>query len=590
MVETINNNKLFTGAWAFALLILFNIQSIAHKGINFKGIIYQSEYSINRPYDSVLKSIFIKTGSEVKEGQLLAELSRPSLKIKINEIKSEINQTLIEYSVLKNLHDKNVDLSEHPFSIKLNGLKSELELLVNQEKELFIYSPHDGVVADSYFQRGEGIKSFLPILSLLPHIAKKATGYIDEKMSSSVKLVDIVSIKSLFHPSKVIEGVVFALGNRIIELPIQLKAFSKEVSRAREVFINLKGNGNEFLYGEKIIIELPHKNIDVSSAFASSVSLEKEKKQSGKAIQSEDSFKLLFSNERWSKALEPSGASFLKQDGLILTISDDVKKNRSPNVFLIDPKTYKVIDRRKIKGIDSINDMEAMALDEDGRIYISSSLSKNKKNRINERRSKLIRFKSVEGEFIIDESINLYLPLKKVIENLAEKNANTVWNDLYKSDKRFDLNIEGIFVLKNDLYFGLRNPNKQFNDKLVIFKISNIDDVFKTKEISLEQLSLWKDFKVDIQSREDRTLGISDLFLYQNKLFILTSTKKKGKSYSKLFLSSLDEGSNSLEELKKFKKAGAEAITYNPFKNEFVVFFDLGNYKEPEYHNFKLKL
>lgn len=251
-------------------------------------------------------------------------------------------------------------------------------------------------------------------------------------------------------------------------------------------------------------------------------------------------------------SFEPSGLLFLKDLEGHLVISDDTKKDQ-PYLFFLE--RMKSVNKKVflIEGADQIEDMESITSDENGAIYILSSGTKSKKGKRKDKREKILRVEQRNESFYETGS---FLFAKSLRESLRR-----VFNKVDKAE------VEGAFIMNDEIYLGLRKPTNK--GEILIMKVSSLSKSFKEKNISQNQISVWR--KLSLPGEYTNKEGISDLFLHKKTLFIATAFNKTKSG--RLFSYDLEKNSK-LKEITYFPDLQPEAISYDPKSKRLIVLFD----------------
>jgi hypothetical protein len=285
--------------------------------------------------------------------------------------------------------------------------------------------------------------------------------------------------------------------------------------------------------------------------------------------------------------IEASGIIYLENIDRYLVISDETEDKR-PVLYLMNRNGH-VKQAVMIQGLDKINDMEAVCKGDNGDIYISSSQSFNKKGKLSDHRKLFIRVERNGTEFYLKNKILLYDLLLDAIEQFNNTDLNWLIPDDTKSP---DINIEGIFFQEGDIFLGLKKPLNA--GKSVILKIRDINRVLKENRISENDLSVWQTLDL-----KDQTTGvptaISDLCLYQNRLFILSYAKiEKDSPLRDTGLKKLgnlweyDLKQNELKFLKTFQNMQPEGVVMMPDAKTLTIVFDNGGDKPSQFLNMEI--
>jgi len=174
---------------------------------------------------------------------------------------------------------------------------------------------------------------------------------------------------------------------------------------------------------------------------------------------------------------EPSAVQQLP-DGRILIAEDE--PNHAFSVLSIDKSGHLVedeaLDTRIITGFKRrLNDLEALARDNEGFIYALTSHSRNRKGQRSPDREHLMRFK-IQGSDVL--GLTSYNNLTQVLE--SDTKLHDLIRERTKAEVSFEeINIEGMAFdpVKKRLVLGFRDP--EFNNMALVAFISNPKDVFE---------------------------------------------------------------------------------------------------------------
>ena len=179
----------------------------------------------------------------------------------------------------------------------------------------------------------------------------------------------------------------------------------------------------------------------------------------------------------FSGVYEPSAVQQLP-DGRILIAEDE--PNHAFSVLSIDKSGHLVedeaLDTRIITGFKRrLNDLEALARDNEGFIYALTSHSRNRKGQRSPDREHLMRFKIQGGDVL---GLTSYNNLTQVLE--SDTKLHDLIRERTKAEVSFEeINIEGMAFdpVKKRLVLGFRDP--EFNNMALVAFISNPKDVFE---------------------------------------------------------------------------------------------------------------
>ncbi len=452
--------------------------------------------------------------------------------------------------------------ANRPIDIQINELHTRRDSLQQQNVSLKVKAQFDGRIGSINFKPGELISPFQAIMSVHSRIPRYVKGYIHEFVLNDVKVGQKVWIKSIaFDDEKnTLAGVVESLGNRIVEYPERLKKNPMVQAWGREVVVRMNSLKNPLLFGEKVqvFLEPPDNDYQVANIINTAVASIHGAfaKPSGSAI--------LSSNPAINAGdIEASGLLWNAKTDHYLLISDETSNQQLP-LFIMDQKGV-VSVRLSMQNMSaqSIDDLESISSDGD-RIYILSSLSHNKKDRLKNKRKLLTRFNYQQQAITELQQIDLYKVLGAIKDSRSTPAKLALFLDQAITDHSMD--IESHFVKNNTLYLGFKSP---FTDasKALIIKINDLEALFAGV---ISEAQIWKSLNLaDPETGEP--MQLSDMLMVGDDLFITgVSRSSSRKSVLWRYLPK----QQTLENIQQFPGLKAEGISYHPEKSMFTVVFD----------------
>ncbi|MDY6861819.1 MAG: hypothetical protein SV062_02400 [Thermodesulfobacteriota bacterium] len=542
--------------------------------INYRIKQVQAQYNINKKIASEFNSI---EKSYKKDKKI--KIDNPA-KIKIESLKKELELGIKPIQININMLKRELFALENPLKIRLEGLERELNLLLEEKNKLYIFSQITGIIGSVNYKEGEKIPPFTTVMTYHTESPSYVKGFIHENVYNRIFVGMKLEIVSLADNKNRVSGKVVGVGSRIVEFPERLRKDPAVQIWGREVQIKIPED-NDLLLGEKVLIS-PLKNRHSSGLYifsrifsmgkthlAKTERINHDKQYASKIIniKTDNSFNSILN-------IEASGVIYLQDLKKYLVISDDTE-NKRPVLYLMDDKGN-ITEEVFIQGLKSIDDMEAITVNDDGDIYIACSQSYGKKEHIPDDRKLLIRINR-EGIILrLDKKVYLH----DLLKDAAKRYKKTKWAKFITSGiKSFKMEIEGIFYSNGSMYFGFKRPFK--GDKAVILRIDYIDKVLNENILEGKNVTLWREF--DLKDKKSEVLtGISDLHFRKNRVFILSYDRitkddiivKSGNLWT------YDIFENKLLLIKHFKNLKPEGITFNTHKKEFLITFDCGK-KQP---------
>ena len=270
---------------------------------------------------------------------------------------------------------------------------------------------------------------------------------------------------------------------------------------------------------------------------------------------------------------EPSAVQQLP-DGRLLIAEDE--PNHAFSILSIDKSEQLIedesLDTRIITGFKRrLNDLEALARDDEGFIYALTSHSRNKKGQRSPDREHMLRFKIQNGEVL---GLTSYDDLTQVLE--TDTKLHDLIRERTNAEVSFEeINIEGMAFdpVKKRLVLGFRDP--EFNNMALVAFISNPKEVFEHKaKPEFDEVAV-----IDIAGGGIRSLNYDPIL----KTYIIANEVKDeaGERFSQLWTWSgkhSDEPQKiTLPNLQHIKNVEAvDSITVNG-KPRLIVMGDEGN-------------
>lgn len=174
---------------------------------------------------------------------------------KLAALQKEMKSVAEPYDVqIANLNRQLRTVSK-PSDISIEKLESEKSFYEDEQAQLSIYAPSDGLIGTIHCKEGENISAFTTLISFYEQNPTEVKGFVHESLILHVNIGDTLDIASSLHPTHTSTGIVVALGSRIIEIPERLRKFAELKNYGREVLIQIPPD-NFFLQKEKVVLSL----------------------------------------------------------------------------------------------------------------------------------------------------------------------------------------------------------------------------------------------------------------------------------------------------------------------------------------------
>lgn len=543
----------------------------------------EAQYNLNRQLVSELHSLDKDKGAVAGE----TESQNPIL-IKLESLRRQLELVQDPSRVYENRLVDAQSSSGDPLAEQVSRREDELRLLMEDRKALVIPAQIGGLIGSVNFKPGEKVSPFAPILTLHAASPSFVRGYIHEDVYSQVSVKQLVEVQSNQDRKNRVEGVIVGVGARIVEYPERLRKRADILIWGREIIIRLPLD-NRFLLGEKVVITMPGKKAFPGARKLPQASLDGSGPGSNPGTAATAGTPADIQAPRVAAAslagvaaelpgIEASGLLFLADIGRFLVISDDTEKKK-PLVFLMD-STHRIVKTVAIRGLERMDDMEAVASGEGGSLFILSSQSRTKGGKLPEDRKLLVKVKRTGEDLVLEGKVSLL----DLLEDAARKNPEEAWAAFIRNGiAEGSVDIEGMAIREGGLYLGFKNP--LLGGKAVILRIAGADALLAGKAPGVGDISLWKTLDLK-DGRTGTACGIADLQFVDGDAYLLsTGTAEKaaggkggkdaGRHLGELW--ALREGADKAERLRDFEGEKPEGLAYQAGTGTLFITFDNGS-------------
>ncbi len=560
--HSLPKSKVFLGVWIFCALLVFGIQTNVDDNKSFVGIVGSRAVEVTKSYSANVKKVHVIAGQTINKGSLLIELSNPDLELEINRVQAELDLLLEEQTLLKPIVDNKIQPNT-----QIESLRKLLEIYDKQRKDLFIFAEFDGKVHTLNYKEKENTQPHMPIITLLENNPSTIRGYVHEKILDEVNIGQQLKITSLNGNSgKNTYGKVLSFGSSIVNFPERLLKDPERPMWGREVIIQISKKSS-FILGEKVFIKkinssqvlfkqaLASETTDIIKQVSSSI-------QRNSFLQKTGESKNIGSP---TDLLEPSGIIYLEDIKKYLIISDGKNTPDNPQIIILD-ESGDVVYSTYIQDLGEVDDLESVTMGDDGHLYFVSSLNKSRKGKD---RKNIIKVKRNGLNFSKVAEVSLY----DLLNTQLRKNKDTeVSKALLNNKNKLDIDVEGAFIKDKNLFLGLRTPVTRDNERAIILKVESIESIFATE--SNAKVSIEKKFR--LRGLTGETLGISDISLCGDLLYMTSAPSKKKGRHGAIFRINISEDESKLTKVHTYKTKKPEGIFCHKDQKTLAVAFDHG--------------
>ncbi len=568
----------------------------------FYGIVDTTESVVSAELPVEIRRIHVTPGQVVRAGDTLVELGSAELERHLAELSRELSEARAsrlaedreieakvaeleaQYNLNRSLltqlrgeeltHEEREDAS--PLRAAIGGLKAmlaregvatdEMEayraLLLRERDKLTVVATGAGVIGTVFRRDGEKVKQFEPVLTLHTGAPTTVRGYLHESIHGLLEPGSAVRVRSLASPYEVV-GEVVGVGHRIIEYPVRLRKRADIQVWGREVTIRIPG-GNSFLLGEKVLLRAeprrdgPAGETRVRSLFP--------------ALSAHAAGPRSAESEWTLPGIEASGLVYVEELSGFLVVSDDTPR-KAPWLFFVDP-AGRPGDTIRVEGVEAVNDLESIALDASGKLYLATSQSRNKNGKFPATRRLLIRAAREERGFRAEAAIDLHAALES-----AARAARGGWAEwLREAVAGRNLDMEGIAVEGEGLLLGFKAPLWQ--GRAVILRVRDRDALLEGRPLGADGISLWAAPALTLP-RTGTACGISDLLHHEGRLHALctavTEDAADGVKSGGGAWWVLEDSAAAPRLIREFPGMKPEGLAYDPVAGLFRVALDEGS-------------
>ena len=282
---------------------------------------------------------------------------------------------------------------------------------------------------------------------------------------------------------------------------------------------------------------------------------------------------------------EPSGWLWMPQWRAWLTVSDDTgwpdRQDHAPWLFRIAPTGEVAAAPIVVAGLDRLDDIESLARDSSGTIWMLASQSTNRHGKRSPARTSLLRA-AVDGEKI---AVTGHVSLVRALAQLPDHTLRSLGLQaadpkFAKGVSRFDrlLDIEGMTVVGGELWLGLKKPSAADGAALA-WRLRDPEALLRTGRLQAGQLTALPPLGLRAgPAGADRPATISDwLNLSDGRLAVLAVASPPGpgeQMASALWLAQLKADGWQLKRIRDFEGVHAEGVALGPTPGVLAVVFD----------------
>ncbi len=554
-------NRFLLGCWSVAVVLVLVLGLVLGSDpVSILGVAESREFQVNFDSPVEIKHIYVLPSQIVRKGDLLAELGQSEWESQLRVLKSRYDKLNAEMHLRQQLAGVVKDLghlapSADPLLVELEDARREMALIEGRMKNLFVFAEVDGAVGAVNFKNGEKAPAFAPLITLVPLNPTYVNGYINENLSSTLSVGQVVEVSSA--GGKVVRGSVVSIGSRIVQIPERLLRIQTLPAWGREVVIKIPRT-NEFLLGEKVFVQKKWSLSLLSLANADEAaqnldSQQQDPREMDIPLNIVETFKP-----------EMSGVVFVPELKQFVLVSDDYPEDR-PVLFLMNEQGQIQPHQVQLSGLPVMADIESVSVQGDY-LYLLSSMSATKKGKLKEERQIFAQIKRNGLRYSVEHHVDLRKSLMLALKNSQDPLLKSVYEaDLKLAKEGFE--VEGHAIDNKDLYLSLKGPVLHRNEGIIL-KVSDFASAFEGV-LKPAQVTLAARFEMKLP-HQDVELVLTDLIKHGDAFYLASSCR--GASCSAIW--KISPGQTSPELLHEFRMRHLEGLALHPDTHQMFAVFD----------------
>jgi multidrug resistance efflux pump len=389
--------------------------------------------------------------------------------------------------------------------------RAQLGELESQRQRLVLRAPADAVVQQILLRAGSVATPGEPLVLLRGSAPRRVFAYVDDARAERLRPGARVQVHGKGGNLAPLPGRVTGLSAGVTPYPLQLQANANQNLWGREVVIELEpGVDSPLVPGQRLAVTfdelLPGPGALRVAAAAQDAGPSREPDAPGALV--------VPSALKRQTRVEPSGIAWSATHGAYLVASDDTgwpdTTEHAPWLLLLHPDGTFAPDPVVVGGVAALNDLEALAWMDDGRLLLLSSQSVSKKGKRSRARTQLVAVEIASRGLRATHVVSL-------ADALADR-PDPAWHTALglaaprgKGRQGVDaaLDIEGLAVRGGAALLGLKAPRDP-QGRALVWRLDALDRFLASGRLAPDQLRLHARLRL-ADGAEPTGAGISDL-------------------------------------------------------------------------------
>lgn len=456
-----------------------------------------------------------------------------------------------------------------PLREEILVIDSRLAHLRHQKSNLVLRAPANGQVYRVIARPGDVAAAGQTIVRLIGSKSDRVVACVSEYEALSVKIGAKATLHRRDMSGQILKGHVMSMGPIVDEVPVRCRRDPRLPAWGRDVVIVLDEPA-PLLPGQAFYVSIAKDFKSAGHAVAATPSATEEPPPADAPLM------VVPAPLKRQSRLEPSGLLWVDSLDRYLMVSDDTgtkaAHDHAPWLFTMDRHGHVDANPRILKGIESVNDLEAITSLTDGLFYILASQSHSRKGKRKKNRQVFLRVALAGTELRVVG-----------VQHLASLLDGAGPSFLAKLgiDSTAQLDIEGMTVRDGSLLIGLKEP-LDAEGRAIIWKLDFPDRLFATGDIRTCGLSWWTSVAMEVKADGTSVKGgISELLTLPDGSLLIGATASGIDADTQdgaLYLARTPTSNTMLaRQLRAFPGLKPEGLALSPTPGRFTVVFDRGS-------------
>lgn len=455
-----------------------------------------------------------------------------------------------------------------PLQARLQAADLKVEQLTREREQLTLRAPADGVIDALPLHIGDLAAPQTPVATVVSPDAQRVVTCIPEARARSVEPgleAEVTSVLDRTHTTGSVESVT----GTIASLPTRCQPPGSKVPMMGRIAIITLDHPIGGLPGQTQLVKFSARRRPPRTRPTPAPRSSSSNASAPTAV--------VVPKELETMKLEPSGLTWVPSLERFVVVSDDtgVKGGTGHPPWLYTMSATGVFDPSPlvVAGVDELNDLESIAGDDDGGVWLLASLSRSHKDRwpASRRRLAHVVFEKT-GAVRIDHQIDLGALLENDPKLLAELGVTDLGA----------LDLEAMAYHGGALYIGLKAPVDS-DGHASIWRVAAPAKLL-AGDLAGSGITKWATVKVTVQA-DHRSVagGIADMMFWDDDtlVFSVTASGIDAKVQDgAIYVAKAAAGELVTRKIREFANGKPEGIARGPNK-ELVVVFDRGQAELP---------